>query len=137
MSDEVQFSVTQENYTITAHVQRQTRDLLIEIIGGDVPHYGVVTTVQPDGSEQTIALPSRPGHHHQEGVLTRSVAKIVKPVLEGNAIIVSGMHINNITPAQMRAAGKMTRALGEQIRDWIVAHPTPVVHEQFAKGNTK
>lgn len=134
MTENAEFAVTQAGYTITARVTRESRDLLIEIIGGDVPHYGVVTTVQANGDEQTIALPSRPGHHHEEGALTRSIAKIIKPVLENNAIIVSGMHVNAITPVQMRAAGKMTRQLGEQIRAWITVHPTAEITERFAPG---
>lgn len=123
MAKHIEFTITQTGYTITARLTRETSDLLIEIIGGDVPHYGVVTTIQPDGTMQSIALPSRPGHHHQERVLTERIAQIILPVLTGNAVIVSGMHVNNITPEQMRAAVPMTKNLGTQIVAWLQANP--------------
>lgn len=34
----VQFAVTETDYTMHLKLERQTSDLLIQIIGGDVPH---------------------------------------------------------------------------------------------------
>ncbi len=135
MTNQVTFEETQAGYSIQARVKREAKDLLIEIVGGDVPHYGVVTTIQPDGNTQTVSLPSRPGHVHQEGVLTRQIARLIQPVLTGNAVIVSGMHVNAITPEQMRAAGPMTANLGRQIRDWLVANPPSDQKVTYAPGS--
>lgn len=92
------FKVNQAGFEMCAKLSRENQDVLLEITGGDVPHYGVVTIVSPHQLTQTVALPSRPGHHHQEGVLTERIAKIIAPVLQSNAFIIGGLHINNITP---------------------------------------
>lgn len=127
----VVFTASQAGYEMQLTLTRQSRDVLVQLTGGDVPHYGVVTTVGQDGVH-TLALPSRPGHVHQEGVLTKRIAKVLQPVLQGNAIITGGMHVNDITPVQMAAASAMTQALAVQARDWLQAHPAPAVVEHFA-----
>ncbi|MTV81407.1 hypothetical protein [Secundilactobacillus folii] len=127
------FESTRAGVTLRAVLERQNQDVLIQLIGGDVPHYGVVTTVDLHGHEQTVALPSRPGHVHQEGVLTRQLAKRIKPALQSNAFIVSGVHVNVISKAQMAAMGPIVNELGDQIRDWLTAHPRQKVPEKFAK----
>lgn len=127
------FSVTQAGFSMQAIVDRQSQDLLIQLIGGDVPHYGVVTTVSQQEAPTTIAMPSRPGHHHQEGVLTEQLATMLQPHLQSNAMIVGGMHINEITPEQMQATQVMVTDLGEQIIAWLVAHPAAKPVERFSK----
>lgn len=133
--ERVTFEEARTGYRIRAVVERQTRDLLIQIIGGDVPHFGVVTAIQPSGKPQTISLPSRPGHVHQEKVLTFAMAHAIQPVLEGNAMIVSGMHVNDITPEQMKAAVPMVQTLGRQVAAWIKANPTIKPDVTFAPGH--
>ncbi|MCI1986411.1 MAG: hypothetical protein LKJ69_09470 [Lactobacillus sp.] len=125
------FTATQAGYSLQLVVTRQSQDLLIQLLGGDVPHYGVVTMVGQDGIT-THALPSRPGHVHQEGVLTERVAAVLQPVLPGNAIITGGMHVNKITPAQMAAASAMTQQLAEAVRDWLTAQPPLTITEEFS-----
>ncbi len=131
MNDQV-FTETQAGYAMRVRLTRQSQDVLLELTGGDVPHFGVVTTVGQDGVH-THALPSRPGHVHQEGVLTEQLAQAIASVLSGNAIIVAGMHVNTITPAQMTAAVEMTARFGRQVHDWLLAHPVTPVPEFFAK----
>lgn len=126
------FTKTQAGYSLSVHLTRQSHDVLLTLVGGDVPHYGVVTTVGQDGI-QTHALPSRAGHVHQEGVLTEALARRIQPVLQGNAIITGGMHVNQITQAQMAAAMTMTDQLGVEISAWLRAHPAPPVQVTFAK----
>lgn len=113
-------------------LSRQSQDVLLTLTGGDVPHFGVVTAVGKDGLH-TIALPSRPGHVHQEGVLTETIAKCLQPILPGNAMITGGMHVNNISAEQMHAAFTMTKHLAQQAREWLVAHPVAKINETFAK----
>jgi len=126
-------SITREGYTMRATLERQSLDVLIQVIGGDVPHYGVVMTVDNTGQTEVIAMPSRPGHVHQEKVLINPVIKAIKPALQNNAIIVSGMHVNDITPAQMQAAVPMAKVLGERLADWLMAHPGHQTEIAFAK----
>lgn len=131
MSDVV-FTEQAAGYEMQLTLTRQSQDVLLTLTGGDVSHYGVVTAVGSDGLH-TIALPSRPGHVHQEGVLTETIAKILQPVLQGNAIITGGMHVNNISSVQMHAAFAMTKALGQQAHDWLKANPVATISETFAK----
>lgn len=126
------FKVSEAGFEMTAKLSRENQDVLLEIIGGDVPHYGVVTIISPHQPMETIALPSRPGHHHQEGVLTEQIAKIIAPVLQNNAFLVGGLHVNRITQQQMNATGDMAQQLGEQIRDYLVAHPRNIILEEFS-----
>lgn len=126
------FRVTRAGYTMQAKLSRENQDVLLELTGGDVPHYGVVTIVSPHQATQTIALPSRPGHHHQEGVLTERVAAEIAPVLQNNAFIIGGLHVNRISKAQLAVAGAMAKALGEQVRDYLQAHPRPLIKEEFS-----
>lgn len=128
-------NVTQADYTMTAMLERQSLDLLIQIIGGDIAHYGVVMTIDKTGHEETIALPSRPGHVHQENVLIDQVAKAIKPLLQGNAFLVSGMHVNDITPEQMHAAIPMAQTLGEELAKWLKKHPGSKPIVSYAKSN--
>jgi hypothetical protein len=131
MSD-VTFTEQAAGYEMQLTLTRQSQDVLLTLTGGDVSHYGVVTAVGSDGLH-TIALPSRPGHVHQEGVLTEAIARILQPVLQGNAIITGGMHVNKISSVQMHAAFAMTKGLGQQAHDWLVAHPVAKISETFAK----
>lgn len=126
------FTVTRSGYTMQAKLRRENQDVLIDLTGGDVPHYGVVTAVSPRQPLQTIALPSRPGHHHQEGVLTERMATVIAPALQSNAFIVGGLHVNRISKQQLAVAGAMAQALGEQIRDYLAAHPRPKIEEEFS-----
>jgi hypothetical protein len=133
-SERVVFETERAGYRIKAVVERQTQDLTVQVIGGDVPHYGVVTAIQPTGKPQTISLPSRPGHVHQEKVLTFAMAHAIQPVLEGNAMIISGMHVNDISDVQMKAAVPMVQELGRAVAQWIQAHPTTKPKVSFAPG---
>lgn len=125
--------VTKSGYTMTAILERQSQDVLIQLIGGDVPHFGVVMSIDNTGHAETTALPSRPGHVHQEKILVEQVARAIKPVLQNNAIIVSGMHVNDISSEQMHAALPMALELGQQLANWLKEHPADQPHIIFAK----
>lgn len=125
--------VTNSGYTMTAILERQSQDVLIQLVGGDVPHYGVVMSIDQTGHAETTSLPSRPGHVHQEKILIEQVARAIKPVLQNNAVIVSGMHVNDISPEQMHASLPMAQQLGQQLADWLQGHPAAKPHMIFAK----
>lgn len=128
----IEFTVTKEGYSIKAVVERQAQDLLIQLIGGDVLHYGVVTTVDKYGKLQTIALPSRPEHFHQEGLLTELLARKIASHLQNNAFIVSGVHVNNISDAQMHVAPMIVLDLAAQITAWLKDNQVEAPEEIFA-----
>jgi gallate decarboxylase subunit D len=128
----IEFTVTKEGYSIKAVVERQAQDLLIQLIGGDVLHYGVVTTVDKYGELQTIALPSRPEHFHQEGLLTELLGHKIASHLQNNAFIVSGVHVNNISDAQMHVAPMIVLDLAAQITAWLKYNQVEAPEEIFA-----
>ena len=128
------FQVSEHGFTMTVLASRESLDLLVQLVGGDVPHFGVVSTIDKTKKIETHALPSRPGHVHQEGILTEHLANIIKPVIQGNAIITGGVHVNNITPEQMNAATSMTEILGEQLVKWLKENPVTPPELHFAKS---
>ncbi|KRO09582.1 hypothetical protein IV59_GL000543 [Paucilactobacillus hokkaidonensis] len=121
---------------MVAILERQNQDVLIQLIGGDVPHYGVVMSIDNTGNTETIRLPSRPGHVHQEKILIEQVAGAIKPVLQNNAIIVSGMHVNDISTEQMHAAIPMAQKLGARLAVWLKQNPVDPLPMSFAKKNS-
>ena len=127
------FAVKQAGFEMVAELHRASQDITILLTGGDVPHYGVTTVVSANQVLQSYRFASRPGHHHEEYVLTEHLGKIIQPALQGNGIIIAGVHVNDITSEQMKATFKMTDELGQQIKKWLLAHPVAKPHETFAK----
>lgn len=127
------FAVKQAEFEMVVELHRASQDITILLTGGDVPHYGVATVVSANQVLQSHRFASRPGHHHEEYVLTERLGKIIQPALQGNGVIIAGVHVNDITSEQMRATFKMTDELGQQIKKWLLAHPIAKPHETFAK----
>lgn len=127
------FAVKQAELEMVAELHRASQDITILLTGGDVPHYGVATVVSVNQVLQSYRFASRPGHHHEEYVLTERLGKIIQPALQGNGVIIAGVHVNDITSEQMQATFKMTDKLGQQIKKWLLAHPIAKPHETFAK----
>lgn len=126
------FSEKQSDYQITAKLEREGQDILIQLVGGDVPHFGVVTGVNENNLLYDIQMPSRKGHVHQETVLTHEMIKIIQPVIQGNVFIVSGVHVNNISKIQMQAAFEMVGNLAQKVKEWIIDNPGKQQVEYFA-----
>lgn len=116
------FSVTAEDYTMTATIQVIGKDVLIEITGGDVPHIGTVTTLTADTKIQTIKYLSHDGRLHKDGVLAERVAQIIQTSLPASCTITSGVHVDYITKKQIFASDKMAYDLGLKIKDWLNHH---------------
>ncbi|WP_143461382.1 prenylated flavin chaperone LpdD [Levilactobacillus enshiensis] len=117
------FSVTQEDYTITAAVTVIGKDLLIVVTGGSDPHIGDVTTLTRETPLQTIKYPSHDGRFHKDNFVGERIARVVQPVLPGSCTITAGIHINQITKAQIAASAPMGESLGRQIVAWLRTHP--------------
>lgn len=115
----MEFSVTQENYTMKANVQIIGQDLFIVITGGDTPHIGTVTTLTKTTDMQTIRYPSHDGRLHKDDVLATRIGKIIQNVLPGSCTITAGVHVNHITKKQIMVSSMMDKNLGLQLKDWI------------------
>ncbi|WP_341778799.1 prenylated flavin chaperone LpdD [Levilactobacillus sp. HBUAS70063] len=125
------FSVTRENYTISATVTVIGKDLLIVVTGGSNPHIGDVTTLTKDTALQTIKYPSHDGRFHKDNFVGERVAKVVQPVLPGSCTVTAGIHVNQITKAQIAASAPMGEDLGHQIVAWLQAHPIVAPAPQY------
>lgn len=115
----MQFSTTQENYTMTAAVEVIGKDIFIKITGGDTPHIGTVTTLTKNSELQTIRFPSHDGRLHKDDVLAIRIGKIIQENLPGSCTITAGVHVNHITKKQIMVSGQMAQNLGEKIKDWL------------------
>lgn len=115
----MKFSVTKENYTMTADITVIGKDLFIAITGGDNPHIGTITTLAKDVEMQTIRYPSHDGRLHKDDVLATRVGKIIRPYLSGSCTISAGVHVNHISKKQIMVSSQMAQNLGNQISIWL------------------
>lgn len=115
----MKFSVTKENYTMTADITIIGKDLFIAITGGDNPHIGTITTLTKNIDMQTIRYPSHDGRFHKDDVLAIRVGKIIQPYLPGSCTISAGVHVNHISKKQIMVSSQMAQNLGDQISTWL------------------
>ncbi|APU71024.1 amino acid decarboxylase [Companilactobacillus crustorum] len=115
----MKFSVTQENYTMSAKIEVIGKDLFIEVTGGDTPHIGTVTTLTKNTEIQTIRYPSHDGRFHKDDVLAVRIGKIIQADLPVSCTITAGVHVNHISKKQIMVSGQIAQNLGEQIRAWL------------------
>jgi len=115
----MEFSITQENYTMKANVEIIGKDLLIKVTGGDTPHIGTITMLTKTTDLETIRYPSHDGRMHKDDVLATRIGKIIQLNLPGSCTITAGVHVNHISKKQIMASAMMSKNLGEQIKDWL------------------
>lgn len=115
------FEVTEENYTITVRATLISRDLLLEVTGGDHPHIGTVTTVSKDTAPETLRFPSHDGRFHKDDLLAQKIVQKIQPFLPGNCVITVGVHVDHISQAQIQVSSEMASQLGSQIAQWLAA----------------
>lgn len=115
----MKFSVTQENYTMSAKIEVIGKDFFIEVTGGDTPHIGTVTTLTKNTEIQTIRYPSHDGRFHKDDVLAVRIGKIIQADLPGSCTITAGVHVNHISKKQITVSGQIAQNLGEQIKAWL------------------
>lgn len=113
------FLVKDAGYHMQAKITVVSRDLFIEVTGGDDPHIGTVTTLTKNTDPETIRFPSHDGRFHKDDVLAMAIGKIIQPQLPGNCVITVGVHVDHITQAQIDASADMAKCLGNQISDWL------------------
>ncbi|VDG21126.1 amino acid decarboxylase [Lactiplantibacillus mudanjiangensis] len=131
------FTTTQAGYQMTASLQVVGFDLLIVVTGGDNPHIGDVTTLTKTTAPQTVKFPSHDGRFHKDNFISERLAKQLQPVLVGSCTITAGIHVNQISKAQIAAAAPMTTALGEQIIAWLTAHPIQAAQPEYYRNDER
>ncbi|MFC6182481.1 prenylated flavin chaperone LpdD [Lactiplantibacillus daowaiensis] len=129
------FTTTQAGYQMTATLQVIGFDWLIVVTGGSNPHIGDVTTLTATGQPQTVKFPSHDGRFHKDNFISERLAHQVQPYLTGSCTITAGIHVNQITKAQIAAAAPMTTELGNQLIAWIKAHPTQAAQPEYYQKN--
>lgn len=80
---------------------------------------------------QTVKFPSHDGRFHKDNFISERLAKSLKPYLSGSCTVTAGIHVNQITKAQIAAAAPMTMALSQQIIDWLKANPIEVAQPEY------
>lgn len=94
-------------------------DFLVIASGGHRPHIGAVSL-----NEQTMAAPG-----HKENIITSMMAGEIQGILQStldektknpNICVISGIHVDNITKAQIDAVVKMCKAAAKKIADVVV-----------------
>lgn len=116
---EKSFQVTAENYTMSSDIMVIGSDLLIIVTGGDAPHIGTITTVSKESKQQTVRFNSHHGRFHKDDVLSEVIIAKIEDKLPNNCVVISGVHVDHITQAQIQASGKMAEQLGEKIKIWL------------------
>ncbi|AVK61694.1 amino acid decarboxylase [Lactobacillus sp. CBA3605] len=125
------FTTTQAGYQMTATLQVIGFDLLVVVTGGTNPHIGDVTTLTATTSPQTVKFPSHDGRFHKDNFISERLAQQLQPYLTGSCTITAGIHVNQITKAQIAAATPMTLDLGQQIIAWLQANPIQAVKPEY------
>ncbi|WP_125980731.1 prenylated flavin chaperone LpdD [Loigolactobacillus iwatensis] len=127
------FTVKQTAYEMQLDLKRENQDLLLILTGGDVPHFGVVTTLTKTTTPATVRFPSHAGRLHKENVLTERLANKLQSQLTGTCTIIGGVHVNQITQAQIDASFTMVDTLANQALNWLNLHPAKQVAISYAK----
>ncbi|MFC6169776.1 prenylated flavin chaperone LpdD [Loigolactobacillus jiayinensis] len=127
----VTFSVSKSGYTMTVLVQQIGPDLLLTIIGGDHPHIGTVTTFSATTPLTTVRFPSHDGRVHKDDVLAQTLAQQLKAQVSGSCTITAGVHVDQISQQQIKAAAGMAQNLGQQVSAWLVRHPVTKAAPQY------
>lgn len=114
------FTITQENYTITASVMLMNKDLDVNLTGGQLPHLGgVVSYDHQTGKIQKIYFASHDGRKHKDILLAERFVKRIAHQLPGSLCVTAGVHIDGITAAQINASFPMTDELAKQVAHWV------------------
>ncbi|AVK64261.1 amino acid decarboxylase [Lactobacillus sp. CBA3606] len=125
------FTTTQAGYQMTATLQVIGFDLLVVVTGGTNPHIGDVTTLTATTGPKTVKFPSHDGRFHKDNFISERLAQQLQPHLTGSCTITAGIHVNQITKAQIAAAAPMTLDLGQQIIAWLQANPIQAAKPEY------
>lgn len=114
------FTVKEASYEIRAEVTLANKDLLVNILGGDLPHLGGVLTYDSSSQEvKEVKLFSHDGRFHKDIFLAQVFFESIKEDLPGSITITAGVHIDGISQEQIAASKGMTEGLARQYSAWL------------------
>lgn len=138
MNSKRTFKITQLDFTIQLDAQMINRDLLIEITGGDVPHLGSIVMYDAKTVEVTVKnFQSHHGRVHKDGMLAEKLIDQIKEFLPGNCVVTAGIHINQISRAQIQKSFEMVHSLGEELIDWLQTTSFEYQNPMYYKNSTE
>jgi len=105
---------------VNAAVHEMGPDILVALWGGTYPHIGAVGIAQvrkslkaPEETSATSSVFTFLGHKEDE--LTKPLAEEITRTLARNAVVVAGIHWDNLTDDEIKMVGKLCRRLTEKI----------------------
>lgn len=132
-----EFQVSAEKYTMKISATVRNKDLLLQLTGGDYPHIGTVTTFSKDILPETLRFPSHDGRFHKDDRLAQVIVPMIQALLPGNCVLLSGVHVDQITQAQIAVSFEMAAQLGEQLQQWLSTNPFSEKEPQYYQKNEK
>jgi hypothetical protein len=113
-------SVRQGKLKVNAAIHEMGPDILVALWGGTYPHIGAVGMAQvrqslktPEETSATSSVFTFLGHKEDE--LTKPLAEEITRTLARNAIVVAGVHWDNLTDDEIKMVGKLCQKLTEKI----------------------
>ena len=99
-------------------------DVVVELTGGDRPHIGAVALAQirpslknPNEASATTSVLTCLGH--QEDDLARGIASRIAKRAKMNAVVICGIHLDDISEEEIRDVLTGAALLEEEILQWI------------------
>ncbi len=109
---EIHTGNTKDKSYISYRLEKLGRDWVLYITGG-VPHIGSVTcTEKTGGTGETHQFTLR---HHREDIIVRMALERLKRLLEGEILVVGGIHYDGIEPDQIRQIEQNCASLLERL----------------------
>ena len=114
------FTVKEAGYEIQAEVTLANKDLLVNLLGGDLSHLGGVLTYDVSSQEvKEVKLFSHDGRFHKDIFLAQVFFENIKDQLPGSITITAGVHVDGISQEQIAASKGMTEDLARQCSAWL------------------
>lgn len=118
----MQLSRVFKQHEIYCEVTPMGEDLTINIYGGDIPHIGAVALgymVQLphdlDKMTSSVSLLTVPGHKEDE--IVQKAAKVLTKALNRTVVVTCGIHIKNITFAEISEINEVIFSLVEEVKE--------------------
>lgn len=126
------FTIERANYEIQAHAQLANQDLIVNLVGGDLPHLGgIVSFDQKTKQRKEIKFASHDDRTHKDIFLAERFARRIERQLPGNLCVTAGVHIDGITEEQINASFPMTDNLAEQVLKWVNTYADQFKEPQY------
>lgn len=87
-------------------------DVCVLVDGGDRPHTGAVVVVDSTGTRQFLCLPG-----HRETEIAAAMASRIQAATHATVTVLCGIHLDNISPAEIQDATTLCDALTTDLLD--------------------